>query len=164
MPVLADHDNTKPKAGVIAGIAIGVIVFVTLIVGLLLVVWRRRSDDHSDRHLGGLKTAPVPYTGSSMIPSPESANVSITKPEKTGREDEIQSPPSGVASEPDPDNINWAERTQSIENPGIQTATNMQAQFSAINEQMRAIMARLERVEGEAPPEYVSSYTRSDRS
>ncbi|KAJ8093751.1 hypothetical protein PM082_009611 [Marasmius tenuissimus] len=159
MPVLADHDNTKPKAGVIAGIAIGVIVFVTLVVGLLLVVWRRRY-----RHLGGVKTAPVPYTGSSMIPSPQSANVSITKPEKTGQEDEIQLPPSGVASEPEPDNINWAERAQSIENPGTQTATNMQAQFSAINEQMRAIMARLERVEGEAPPEYVSSYTRSDRS
>ncbi|KAL0057459.1 hypothetical protein AAF712_015898, partial [Marasmius tenuissimus] len=57
-----------------------------------------------------------------------------------------------------------AEQAQVIKELGVQTPPNTQAQLSAINEQMRVIMEQLQRVEGEAPPDYVSSYTRSDRS
>ncbi|KAK1220523.1 hypothetical protein PQX77_016705 [Marasmius sp. AFHP31] len=88
---------------------------------------------------------------------PEGIDRKITKREKT--QDKKTAAPSGVASESDPNDHDRAKWAQAIDQPGIQNSANMQAQFSAINEQMRVIIARLERMKGEAPPDYVSSYT-----
>ena len=58
----------------------------------------------------------------------------------------------------------WVEPTCIQQRSEVhQVPETMQAQLSVISEQMQAIVARLERVEAENPPDYVSSYTRSSR-